>query len=83
MTEYQKVEIEVIGRFNKQGVFYPMSIIWFDGKVYAVDKFIQAERRAATKVGGTGMRYRVVIEGRDRYLFREDDRWFVEAKISE
>ena len=80
MQNYKKIEIEVIGRFNKNGLFFPMSIIWFDGKIYPVDNFLKVERRAATKVGGTGMRYKVVIEGKEKNLFREEDRWFVEAK---
>lgn len=75
----RKVIIKVAGEFQKDGQFRPKSITWEDGKSYEVDRLKQVARRAATKVGGTGLRYTVMIAGKERYLFREDDIWFVEA----
>ena len=38
-------------------------------------------RAAATKVGGTGIRYTVSICGKQTYLFDEENgKWFVEFK---
>jgi len=37
-------------------------------------------RAASKKVGGGGIRYTVMIRGRESYLFQEGNKWFVEAK---
>ena len=38
-------------------------------------------RAASTKVGGTGLRYTVMICGKETYLFDEENgKWFVEGK---
>lgn len=41
---------------------------------------LRRQRAAATKVGGTGIRYTIMIGGRQTYLFEDEDQWFVEAK---
>ena len=38
----------------------------------------EAIRRASQRVGGTGIRYLVSVNGREKYLFYEGPRWFVE-----
>lgn len=77
--EARKVIVEVIGLFTKDGQFRPQRMVWEDGTTYEIDRIKQVARRAALKVGGTGLRYTVMILGKERYLFREDDIWFVEA----
>ena len=48
---------------------------------YEIDRVIQKCRAAATKVGGTGIRYTVQICGQQAFLFDEENgKWFVEAK---
>ena len=44
------------------------------------DRVCSRQRAAATKVGGTGIRYTIMIGGRQTYLFEDEDQWFVEAK---
>ena len=51
-----------------------------DGKEYSIDRVCSRQRAAATKVGGTGIRYTIMIGGRQTYLFEDEDQWFVEAK---
>lgn len=41
---------------------------------------MDVRRAASLKAGGTGLRYRCLIGGRERYLFFEDPRWFVEQR---
>ena len=65
---------------NPEGDKRPQSIKFEDGITYTIDRLKQRTRAAATKVGGTGIRYTVVINGIETYLFEDDDRWFVEAK---
>ena len=36
---------------------------------------------ASLKVGGRGIRYTVKIGANERYIFRDEDRWFVEAPV--
>ena len=48
---------------------------------YPIDCVLHITPAASLKVGGRGIRYTAQISGRERCLFREDDRWFVEAPI--
>ena len=61
----------------------PLSIRWRDGRTFEIDRVHEAIRRASTRVGGTGIRYLVTVHGRDKYLFFEDPRWFVEEIVYE
>ncbi|WP_229068695.1 DMT family transporter [Eggerthella lenta] len=49
-----------------------------DGRIFAIDRVHEAIRRASQRVGGTGIRYLVSVNGREKYLFYEGPRWFVE-----
>lgn len=52
-----------------------------DGRKFEIDRLIHRCRAAATKVGGTGIRYTVSICGKQTYLFDEENgKWFVEFK---
>lgn len=65
---------------SADGTVMPVRIDWPDGRKFEVDRVKQVCRAASTKVGGCGIRYTVMICGKETYLFREDDKWFVEAK---
>ena len=65
---------------RKDGTLLPKSFIWEDGEKYHVDKVLHITPAASLKVGGRGIRYTVKIGGAERYMFREEDRWFVEAR---
>ena len=45
-----------------------------------IDQILYKCRAASKKVGGGGIRYTVMIRGRESYLFQEGTKWFVEAK---
>ena len=49
-----------------------------NGKKYKIDRIISAERRASP-VGGCGMRYACMIQGKRLNLYLEKDRWFIES----
>ncbi len=76
----KKVYVKVNADFATDGSLRPRSITWTDEHKYEITRVVQCIRAASTKVGGCGIRYTVVIEGRERYLFRDEDKWFVEAK---
>lgn len=76
----QKIYVDVVLRQDIEGNKRPLYICWQDGNTYEIDRLIDVRRAASLKVGGCGLRYTVMIEGKRTYLFEEDDKWFVEAK---
>lgn len=65
---------------SPEGEVRPLTITFEDGIVYEIDRLKQRCRAHATKVGGTGIRYTIVVNNRETYLFEDEGRWFVEAK---
>ncbi len=75
-----KVFVEVIAKFTKDGGKVPLKIKWQDGRTFDIDKVTDIRRAASLKAGGQGMRYRCRINGRETYLWLEEDKWFVNGK---
>lgn len=80
MDNYDKVYVEVVVEFNIDGKMIPKSLRWDDGTVYEIDKILDERRAASLKAGGQGIRYLCWIHGKERYLFYEKPKWFVEVK---
>ncbi len=78
----KKVYVAVNLDVDAEGFIRPRRIRWLDGRVYAVDRVVQVCNAVSTKVGGCGVRYTVVIGGHETYLFKEDERWFIEGICS-
>ena len=74
----QYVDVIVLNR--KDGQLKPLAIVWSNGVKYPIDKISQVTRAASTLSGGTGIRYTCRIQNHDRYLYLEEDRWFIERK---
>ena len=79
-VKYRKVYVGVELSVSPQGDVRPRTIIFEDGNKYQIDRLRQKCRAHATKVGGTGIRYTVIICNKQTYLYEDDGRWFVEAK---
>ena len=68
------------------GTIIPRSFIWEDGERYEIEKVIGKPCKAAsTKAGGAGLRFTVVVEGKTKFLWLEDDckggaRYFMERR---
>jgi hypothetical protein len=86
-----KVYVEVTTRTRTDGIMFPLSILWEDGKEYFIDRVTDIRQAAAMKAGGQGDRYTIMINGQMSYLFFERStnltgntigRWFVERKIA-
>ena len=77
----EKRYVKVLSITDEDGSITPVSIEWEDGRVYEIDQVVDRRHAASLKVGGTGMRYLVRIGQAVTYLFHEDPRWYVEAKI--
>ena len=73
---YVSVNLDV----DNEGVFYPRLIRWDNGLVFQIDQILYKCRASSKKVGGGGIRYTVMIKGKETFLFREGEKWFVEAR---
>lgn len=80
MQRFKKY-VDVITEFTVDGKILPLEVLWDDGKRYEVDKILSVDRRASLKVGGAGIRYTCQINGIRTFLYLEENKWFVEAKV--
>lgn len=79
--ETKKIYVDVTVQFSREGQMTPISFIWKDGRKYEIQRIKDVRRAASLKAGGVGMRYTCMIEGKESYLYYEDNNmWFVEAK---
>ncbi len=77
----RKVYVTVNATHKPDGSCSPKSIRMADEAEYEIDRVTQV-CRAASNVGGRGIRYTVQIGRSETYLFDEQNgRWFVEAKF--
>lgn len=75
----EKRYVPVVVRFDTEGRLRPLEIEFDEEHKYAVERVLNVCRAACQTVGGVGVRYTVRIQGQERYLWLERDRWFVEA----
>lgn len=68
----------MLAEHHTDGTVWPRVLLWTDGREIVIDRIVDSKPCAAMKAGGHGMRYAVMIQGHLRYIFREDDKWFVE-----
>ena len=73
---YVSVNVDV----DEEGTIHPRFIRWTNGLIFQIDQILYRCRASSKKVGGGGIRYTVMIKGRESFLFHEGDKWFVEAK---
>jgi hypothetical protein len=68
----------------KDGRLIPRSFVWEDGARYEIDRVLDIRPAASLKAGGAGVRYTVMVQGRESYMFLEEDsgaeKWFMERK---
>ena len=64
----------------QSGCIRPRFIRWDNGLIFQIDQILYKCRATSKKVGGGGIRYTVMIKGKESFLFHEGDKWFVEAK---
>lgn len=75
-----KKYVEVTAKFDVDGSVVPLEIQWEDGAKFEIDRILDVRRAASLKAGGTGIWYTCWIRGREKYLWLEESKWFVEAK---
>lgn len=75
-----KVYVSVKAVFQQDGRLKPVSFLWEDEFEIAIDRVIDVRRAASLKSGGVGIRYTCMAQGKQTYLFYDEDRWFMERK---
>ena len=79
ITLSNKVYVDVLAEFSKDGILIPKEITWEDGRKYEITRVKDKRRAASTKAGGVGERYTCVVDGKEIFLFYEDNNmWFME-----
>ena len=76
----RKAYVSVNVDIDEEGSLHPRFIRWEGGLIFQIDQVLYKCRAASKKVGGGGIRYTVMIRGKESYLFHEGDKWFVDAK---
>ena len=79
---WRKAYVSVNLDVDEDGVPHPRLIRWPNGREFPIDQLKEKCRAASTRVSGGGIRYTVLIRGKEAFLFQEGNRWFVEAKPS-
>lgn len=79
ITLSNKVYVDVLAEFSKDGLLIPKEITWEDGRKYEITRVKDKRRAASTRAGGVGERYTCVVDGKEIFLFYEDNNmWFME-----
>lgn len=77
----RKVYVSVVAEIDEEGNKKPLSIKWEDGRKYMIDKVLDVRRAFAVKVGGTAVRYTIMVGGKTTFLFEDDGKWFAESRV--
>ena len=76
-----KAYVEVVARFTTDGQLLPVSLVWENGRQYAVDRIVRVQRMASRKAGGAGICYTCRVLDQEVQLFYEENGlWFVTRK---
>ncbi len=77
----RKVYVTVDAEHKPDGSCRPLSIRMADNSFFEIDRVKQI-CRAASRVGGMGIRYTIIIGRHETFLFNEQNgKWFVEARF--
>ena len=75
-----KKYVDMIVRYTEGGQIIPLAVRWSPDQLYEIDRGLDVQRAASRKAGGAGIRYTCRIKGRERFIWLEEDRWFVDVK---
>ena len=74
----KKQYISVTAAFDADGNITPLCINWDDGRHFKIDRITDIRYAASLNAGGAGIRYTCRIGAREKYIFLEENRWFLE-----
>ncbi len=76
----RRIDIGVNAFFSQDGKVKPLSIVWEDGRTFEIDRVTDRRRAASLKTGGIGIRFTCFIRDRRIYLYKDEDKWFMESE---
>ena len=76
-----RIDLTVNVRHEIGGRAIPTSIVWEDGRVFAIDKVYDIRKAASLKAGGIGIRYTCKICAKTVIIFNDDGLWFMEKYV--
>jgi len=83
MENIRKVYVNVLAEHLTDGRCRPDSVRFESGQKFTIDRTRFCCRAASTRSGGSGIRYTVVIQGREVFLYDEENgKWFIEVRES-
>ena len=77
--ENKRKWVEVEEHVSLDGTIEPIAVYWDDGRIFEISKIISVEDYRKEPFWGSTL-YTVRIEGREKNLFRFQDKWFVVEK---
>lgn len=75
-----KQYIGVTAKFDSDGNLLPLAVHWQDGRSFEIDRVLDVRFASSLKAGGAGLRYKCRIQNKERYIFFEENRWFVDTR---
>ena len=83
-----KVYIKVSAVFGSDGTVLPTAITWENGNQYQIDEVLGIRQAVSMRSGGTGDKYKIKVQCKERYLFFERPqesaesigKWFVAGR---
>lgn len=67
-TRCRKAYVSVNVDVDTEGTLHPRFIRWDGGLIFRIDQVLYKCRASSKKVGGGGIRYTVLIKGKESYL---------------
>ena len=68
----KKTFVKVLTEIDENGKKTP-KILEFNGQKFEIDRVVDMKKCPSMKVGGVGERYRVRINGKETYIFYEEN----------
>ena len=72
-----RMYVNIIARFDRDGLITPMILEWRDGLLYDVERVTALGECPSRRAGGQGVHFKVQIGGKSAYLSFEDPCWFI------
>lgn len=73
-----KQYVSVTAKFDPDGNILPLCINWKDGRHFDIDRVTDIRYAASPLSRASGIRYTCKIKNREKYIFLEENRWFVD-----
>ena len=73
-----KIYIDMNVTFEKNGSMLLISFKWPDGTIFHIDKVLNKQFWYTSSRGSSVYRYTCLIKGKKRYIFCDNNKWYME-----